>query len=259
MNARHFKLNLRAPAAIETSQQALEARVRERCERGTLTVSVALERAAGRAPARIDGQVLGDYVEQLRGAARLSGLPADFDPAALVRLPGVLTDRGEEEETNEGDLALVVLALDAALDDLVAMREEEGAAAAATLGGLLDEIEQQTRRRGTAGADGDQRAPAADARTARRAARRRLPRARGTPRARGRGAGREDRHRRGAGAAREPRRADPPRPSRRASRAAGASSSSPRRWAGRPTRSAPSRRTRRSATQASRCACSWTG
>ncbi len=141
VNARHLKVSCRVPTALESSQQALEARVKERCERGTVTLSVRIERTTGRAPARIDPTVLADYVEQLRGAARIAGLSTDVDPAALVRLPGALVDVAPEEDTGEGDLALAVLALDAALDELVEMREREGASLAVTLSGILDTID----------------------------------------------------------------------------------------------------------------------
>jgi len=144
VNARHLKVSCRVPASIESGQQALESRVREHCERGTVTVFIRVERTTGRAPARIDPAVLADYVEQLRGAARIAGLSTEVDLASLVRLPGALVDVPQDEDPGEGDLALVVAALDAALEGLVQMRESEGAALAATLGDVLDGIDAQS-------------------------------------------------------------------------------------------------------------------
>jgi len=144
VNARGLKVTLRTPPLLEPHQAALETAVTRRCGRGTVTAFVTLDREQERAPARLDEAVLAQYLRQI--AAVRASLPghetAPPDAATLVRLPGVIVEHDESDLT-DAELAHVLQTLDAALDDLLAMRTAEGEALERTLRDLLDRLAAQ--------------------------------------------------------------------------------------------------------------------
>ena len=146
VNARHLKVTTRGPALLDAHQAALETLVRERVERGTVTLSIGLTRARGAAPASIDGAVLADYARQARDAARHAGLEVT-EPSldTLLRLPGVL---GEPTEAALDDAEQAVLrdALAGALDALLEMRRREGEELRGVLVAGAQRIEQLAGR-----------------------------------------------------------------------------------------------------------------
>ena len=64
VNARGLKVTLRTPSLLEPHQAELEKRVKSRCERGTITAFFSIDREQARAPARIDENVLAEYLRQ---------------------------------------------------------------------------------------------------------------------------------------------------------------------------------------------------
>jgi len=143
VNARHLKLSVRAPSELDARLRDIEALVRAHVERGTVALTVAIERRAGAAPSRIDAAVLADYAEQARTAADAAGLSPAFGIEALIRLPGVLTDASSEatDATDPGEWETIREAVEGALAELVAMRTREGAAMAAILRSGADAVE----------------------------------------------------------------------------------------------------------------------
>ncbi len=144
VNARHLKLSCRAPSELDARLHAIEAVVRERVTRGTVTLTVALERTSGAAPSRIDAGVLADYAEQARAAAVAAGLPSDIGLDTLIRLPGVLTEATSASDvgaTDARDWDTIRGTVEAALAELVAMRTREGANTAQVLRAGADAIE----------------------------------------------------------------------------------------------------------------------
>ena len=129
VNNRHLTVSMRAPAAFDARQAELEALVRARLQRGTVTVTISVRAPRNAAPSRINAAVVKDYARQLAEA----DLPTSPDVIGqLLRLPGAIEDAppatfGEEE------FSLVREALEAALGALLEMREREGAALHAEL------------------------------------------------------------------------------------------------------------------------------
>jgi len=144
VNARHLKLSCRAPSELDSRLHDLEALVREHVERGTVMLNVAIERRAGAAPSRIDPDVVADYAEQARAAAKAAGLSSEIGIEALIRLPGVLTDAASAttDVTGTQEWETIRETVASALVSLVAMRTREGANLEAILRSGAESVER---------------------------------------------------------------------------------------------------------------------
>jgi uncharacterized protein (TIGR00255 family) len=132
VNHRHLAVKLRLPEAMAALEPEVEERVRAHCERGTVSVHLALERSDGAAPARVDHELARRYARELATLSGELGLPATLSLDTLVTLPGVLSD--SVAAADQDQLRATVLELvDEALARMLAMRAAEGAALAADL------------------------------------------------------------------------------------------------------------------------------
>lgn len=136
VNHRFLDLKLRGGPLAPALEEAISARVRAAVERGSVTVSVHLVRTAG-AP-RINLQAAGAAHVALAELARTLGMPGP-DLALVLAQPGVVA---LAEDDHEAPDAPVLAATDAALAQLVAMREAEGQALAAELVARLGELDR---------------------------------------------------------------------------------------------------------------------
>jgi uncharacterized protein (TIGR00255 family) len=149
VNHRHLQVKTRVPLELGALESIVDKRVRTRLNRGSVSVNVSVAVTSASQAATINQELLGRYRNQLQSAARDLGIDGGLDLATLIGLPGVLTapEPGADEET----LAPMVLeTVDAALDELVAMRNLEGAAMeaelrrlAAELAAVVEQIEQR--------------------------------------------------------------------------------------------------------------------
>ena len=140
VNNRHLSVSIRGPAAFDAKQPELEALVRARLQRGTVTVTISVRARRGAAPSRINAAVVEDYVRQLSA----SGLPTSPEVIAqILRLPGVLED-APQDAFGDAELALARDALDAAIAELIEMRGREGATLAAELDAGAADVERLT-------------------------------------------------------------------------------------------------------------------
>ncbi len=140
VNNRYLKLSCKLPDFLAAAESDIEALVRHRVQRGTLTVSVQMKLPEDRAAGRINTTVLKSYIDQLR-TLDVGNPMCRVDLATLVALPGVCEPpsfEGLVDSTREGLLALVAQAVEA----LAAMRRKEGDNTKADLLGNCDEIEK---------------------------------------------------------------------------------------------------------------------
>ncbi|MCE9637170.1 MAG: YicC family protein [Planctomycetes bacterium] len=144
VNNRGLTISVRAPSFLDAQSAAIEAGVKRRCSRGTVAVAISIQRARNAAPSRIASAVVADYAEQASILAEELGMhpPSLGD---LLRLPGALEDAPAADAT-EAELATVVEAVDAALDEMIVMRDREGASLAAELRSLVAQLEDAAGR-----------------------------------------------------------------------------------------------------------------
>lgn len=144
VNGRFLDVKTRMPRALSAFEVEAERRVRERLARGSVSLYVSVDEAAGGA-ARVDEVAVARTADLLRALARAAGIDEPLRLDHLLRFPDLLPSDAATPEAD--DPALVDAArraLDIALDDLVAMRAREGTALADDLQGRLDRIAAMT-------------------------------------------------------------------------------------------------------------------
>jgi uncharacterized protein (TIGR00255 family) len=132
VNHRYLQVKSRLPPDHGHLEIEVEALVKSHLERGAVTISVSLERAGGRAPAKIDVAVARRYQGEIAELGAKLGLSSTVSLETLLGLPGVIST-GEDDTQREHESKLVLKCLRSAIEALVVMREREGKALLADL------------------------------------------------------------------------------------------------------------------------------
>jgi uncharacterized protein (TIGR00255 family) len=125
VNNRYLKVSHRLPEGLHVLETPIEAKVRDRIHRGTVSVAVRMKVPDEQAVYRVNRSALNSYLDQLREAELDANPQLRVDLAALLQLPGVCVPPPLEElaeKTADGLLGL----LGEALDALERMRQTEG-------------------------------------------------------------------------------------------------------------------------------------
>lgn len=131
VNNRFLKINLRCPDAYHVLEAEIEKAVRGRVKRGALQIQLQLRRQPRPEDFQLNHFALKTYATQLRRLGQELG--ADFPLAAALGLPGVVAEPESKAVSPLDDWPTLAPALEAALNNLQAMRAEEGQAMAAEL------------------------------------------------------------------------------------------------------------------------------
>lgn len=142
VNNRFLKVSIRLPDVYVAFEADVEKLVRSSVARGTVNVSVRLERLAELGRYRIDPEMLAAYAEQSQSAATRLGLPLQ-GLNALLTLPGVIVERNDRGEDAATDWPLVESAIREALRKLDAFRRAEGGSMAEELQANLALLETE--------------------------------------------------------------------------------------------------------------------
>jgi len=133
INNRYFKLSLRTTEGYGALEPQIEAVVRKRIRRGTVLVSVRVDRARSPDDYKINADVLSSYRRQLQAIDHEWHLSEPVPLASLLLLPGVV-DGNLMGAVNAGIAwPAVCRTLETAMDRLDEMRIEEGRAMEADL------------------------------------------------------------------------------------------------------------------------------
>ena len=137
MNNRHFKLNARISEEFSPMEGALEQLVRERVRRGTVQVSLRVERPRRPEDYRLNLVALASYRDQLQGVAGRRRVPGPaVELAQLLVLPGVVEEVRSNGQSPAEDWPAVAGWSYEALEALEASRAQEGRAMADELTAL---------------------------------------------------------------------------------------------------------------------------
>jgi uncharacterized protein (TIGR00255 family) len=148
VNNRYFKLNLRLAEGYVPLEPQVESLVRQHVRRGTVQVSVQIDREAQPGDYRLNQVVLRGYLQQFEAVVGRSLMadPASLSP--LLGLPGVVHEPTAAYEEVEAQWPRIETVLAEALANLTQMRQDEGrsmaadlAANARTIAGELAKIE----------------------------------------------------------------------------------------------------------------------
>ena len=142
VNHRHLSLQLKLPIEVQRYEAELRERLRERVERGHVTVAARwLEEPSRAAGTQLDLHRAREYARLAAELKEALGLPGELDVTWVARLPGVMVETAVDGP--DVDLRDVLAVVDGALAGMVAMRTIEGAALAAELERQLAAIEHQ--------------------------------------------------------------------------------------------------------------------
>jgi len=132
VNNRHFKLSARLSEEFSSMEGALEQLVRERVRRGTVQVSLRIERPRKPEDYRLNLVALGSYRDQLRSlhSGEADGREPAIDLSRLLVLPGVVEEVRTADRSPHEDWPEVARVVGMALDALEASRAQEGRAMA---------------------------------------------------------------------------------------------------------------------------------
>ena len=132
INSRYLKLNLRAPEGFLSLEPRIESILKTRIQRGTVQLTLRIDRQSSSADYRINNQVLLSYCEQLEKLKMNSeDIPIRLD--ALLTLPGVVDSQEEQNQHASEYWPLIESVLQEALENLSKMRSDEGQAMATDL------------------------------------------------------------------------------------------------------------------------------
>ena len=143
VNAKGRDLRCRMAPGFDALEPPARDRVGKRFQRGNITLNLNVMRAQAPSGWRINHDVLDQVVAAIPEVQRrVTGVtPPSVD--GLLGLRGVIEPVEEEpdEEARAALEAAILADLDAALEQLAAMRAEEGARLEPVLSGLIDEVE----------------------------------------------------------------------------------------------------------------------
>jgi uncharacterized protein (TIGR00255 family) len=150
INSRYFKLVIRSGEGYSALEPLLESLVRQHIKRGTIQVTLRIDRSHASDDFRLDVAVLSGYRQQLLELYQSWNLNQPVAVEPLLSLPGVIHETGAAALDASRDWPLIAQAVEAALVAMNAMRAEEGRAMAADLAAngtaiasQLDAIEQR--------------------------------------------------------------------------------------------------------------------
>jgi uncharacterized protein (TIGR00255 family) len=141
VNAKGFDLRLRLPPGWDAVEIPTRKRATEELARGTVYANLAVERKGTAPTVKVNEQVLAAVLATLQGLeGKIAAQPASLD--GILGLKGVIevAEEDESEEARRAAEKAVIGGFDKALDDLIAMRREEGTALGRVLSARLDEI-----------------------------------------------------------------------------------------------------------------------
>ena len=150
VNGRFLEAKTRLPRPLAGREADVERLVRTRIERGHATVNVVVE--AGETvdvPLRVNAAAAAAYGRLLRELADAAGVAAPVTLDQVLRYADVFTTEASDTAGAEEAAALwnaTAAALAAALDDLVAMRAQEGQALYDDLAARLADLDAATAR-----------------------------------------------------------------------------------------------------------------
>jgi uncharacterized protein (TIGR00255 family) len=133
INSRYFKLLTRISEGYAALEPHVEGVVRKRIRRGTIQVSIRVDRARRPEDYRIHVEVLNSYRQQIEALGRQWRLERPVPLESLLLLPGVVEEAAVQSASVLEDWPLICEALEAAIEKLDQMRCEEGQAMATDL------------------------------------------------------------------------------------------------------------------------------
>jgi uncharacterized protein (TIGR00255 family) len=141
VNGKGFDVRIRLPAGFERLEPSVRERCAARLARGNVQVALSTNAETAGQRFTINEDVLAKVIDAMERIGRkITVQPPTLDGILALRGVVEMEDAVADEAARQAVDAELLTGLDAALDDLVAMREREGAAIGALLATRLDEM-----------------------------------------------------------------------------------------------------------------------
>lgn len=141
VNSRFCEVQVRCPQKLPELERSVRERIQKQINRGKINATIDLQEEQGSASLpQLDEEAASNYLAQLQKLKQLGGVDGKVELQLIIGLPGIFKTEGE---TRPVDLEeLVNIAVDEALDGLIAMRVEEGEALARDLRSRVSSIDR---------------------------------------------------------------------------------------------------------------------
>jgi uncharacterized protein (TIGR00255 family) len=126
VNNRYLKIATKIPDAYAGLESRIEKVVRESISRGTVSVTVRIQRLDGGYQYALNREVIDGYWKQLIQIALTLEAPGPTDLSRLLLLPGAVSEEGEGVLDSEAGWPVIRDALQSALEKLQRFRCDEG-------------------------------------------------------------------------------------------------------------------------------------
>jgi uncharacterized protein (TIGR00255 family) len=127
VNHKDLKISFRIPDAFRSGEIELQKLLEKWLRRGHVNFSLECQPRAGESAVLVDSQRVAQYVSALKQVAADQDIPFTIDLASVLRLPDVLRSMATDEALLKPLWPEVTAVAEAALAQLVSMREAEGA------------------------------------------------------------------------------------------------------------------------------------
>ena len=146
VNNRNLRTAFRMPEKLLAIESDLEKTVRKVLSRGTVNVYVNIDETSGDPGYAPDADAIRFYRENLAALCRDLNLDDDVTLQTLITLPGAIKKVKDAGEISEDLIKEIRSGLDAALAEVVSVREKEGAFIWADMTSRCDIIETLVKR-----------------------------------------------------------------------------------------------------------------
>lgn len=126
LNGKYFKGTIRLPEEFQGLEPELDAELRRRLTRGTITLIGKCSDTSESAAYEVNAAALSRYIDALRRTPQVADGSCTLEIGPLLALPGVLQPPSNEEDRFERAREAFLKLLDRACADLIRMREKEG-------------------------------------------------------------------------------------------------------------------------------------
>ena len=146
LNSKQLDLSVRMPGIYRQKEFDLRSAAAAAIQRGKADISVTVENTTVSTSATVNKEIFAEYMRQVNEALTYSGVSAEYDAIvpAVLRMPEVVST--QTENLSEEESAALMQALELALVQFNAFREQEGATLITDLLRRVDMIEEYKRQ-----------------------------------------------------------------------------------------------------------------
>lgn len=137
LNSKQLDINVRMPSFYKEKESAIRQRVAEELNRGKVDLSFYSEVTGAEKAPRVNGTLVKEYINQLKGIMEETGVQGDV-LAAVMRLPDVM--QSADDELSDDEWKAIEGVLHEALEQLNRFRSDEGATLKLDLEGRIEVI-----------------------------------------------------------------------------------------------------------------------